>query len=1547
MRKRPPDCLAGLTGLVGLAGLVGLVVANLAAVTRLVAGPHAGSVVTLQAITMDIGILPYKKAVDAQMPPLSSARITLRSIRTEATIDGGDDMKRVERHKNSLPSRRAACLISMTVATVALWATACNNPSTNDGPQKSEAKVGTAQQALQPTCITIQRGTHGDVADAKIIDQLPAANYGSDDRVSVGKVIAGEHRTLIRFDLGEVPPNVQITEATLRVTNVGGDNDPTVRAHRALVSWVENQVTWPSFYAANPAHDSAIAATGAASGSTMSFNIKDLVQLWVDGTPNNGVLLEKSVNQPTNFASSEWSTVASRPSLTVCFACAPNTGDCNNNVADGCETNLNTDVSHCGTCGTACSYPNAGASCSGGACQMDACTAGFDNCDGQTANGCETPLNTLTSCGACGVACSRDHATATCATGSCQIDSCTAGFDNCDGTDGNGCETPLNTLTNCGTCGAACSTANATPTCATGSCQIDSCNAGFGDCDSSATTGCETALNTLTNCGACGAGCAFDNASASCATGTCAFVACNGGFANCDSNPANGCEIDVNTNANHCGSCGHVCSLPNANAMCASGGCQIASCNAGFADCDGVAANGCEVNLNTDVAHCGTCATACAFENASATCSNGSCQLGTCNVGFRNCDNSPGNGCERTEASIVPEVCDGVDNNCDGVVDNGIVSQTCNTGEAGPCKTGSTSCVNGAEVCSHSLPQEFCVEPPIVTIDSPAGGTVTSIPTIQVMGHTDQPCTVTVAGVEAAVTGLDFNASVTLKEGDNVLAVEARAFNGGTGAASVVVRLDTSKPRVTIDTPLNNVVVATPFITVTGTVQDQVVGSVNGGNITVVVNGINATVENRGFRALDVPVAEGKSTITVVAADGAGNTGSAVIEVTRDPSPKGQIVVVSGELQNPPPTVGTAIGQPLVAKVTDNTGAAVENAPVTFAITRGDGSFPGLVRTVTVLTNAQGLASTGMTVGSRAAVASDVVEATSTGYIGTATFALNAAATLGGDRRLSVLTGANQSAPAGGLAPEPLTVLLSDEFGNPIAGQNVTFTVLKGNGLVNANPFYTVATDGNGRAFTLLTAGPLPGINSQIVEVSAANALQARFVASTLEVGSPVDTTFSGVVMTNQNAPVPNVRVVLHYANPQTPPLWVLTDAEGRFTFPNANNPNAVIPTGNKVHLEIDGTTAGPYPPLNFEEPIVEGTDTVLRRPVYLPLVDSEGLGTANADTDVVLQRSDVPGLVFTVPAGSATFTGGAKSGVVQIIRVNRDKIPMVPPDGVVPTVAFAIMPAAVTFDPPAPIRFPNTEGRKPGEIVTIYSYDHDLSEFIGVGTAQVSADGQHIVSGPGQGIVKGGWHLTPPAAPPPPTCAATNTCRAYVCNQPSGGSADCYKCGRAAPNTCANGIDPSILGECGVATPTALNTLGGNPSPDAECYDCPSNIGGIVTSCTVGTATGCAPGAAMPLKACTRRYDANDPGSTPGPTFTATGVCRIPTIPAGNALPVCCPLGQECTIGGGVGDSVCCDSASYCENGTGCLNLKPNGAACTAPVQCVSKNCVGNVCTP
>ncbi|HTN84818.1 MAG TPA: hypothetical protein VL242_14055, partial [Sorangium sp.] len=335
-------------------------------------------------------------------------------------------------------------------------------------------------------------------------------------------------------------------------------------------------------------------------------------------------------------------------------ACDAGYADCDGDLTNGCEANLGASLAHCGACGAACSYPGAAEACLAGTCVMGACDAGHANCDGEAANGCEVNTGTsLANCGGCNIACALPNAAESCLGGTCVLGACEAGHANCDGEAANGCEVDTGTsLANCGACGATCALANASESCVGGACVLGACAAGYANCDGEAANGCEVNTGTsVANCGACGALCAAANAAESCLGGTCVMGACDPGFANCNASALDGCEVNTASDPANCGGCNLACALANASETCLAGTCVLTGCEAGFANCDGETANGCEVDTRTSVANCGACGAACDLANASEACVSGTCDLVACNAGFASCNGDEADGCEVNTAS--------------------------------------------------------------------------------------------------------------------------------------------------------------------------------------------------------------------------------------------------------------------------------------------------------------------------------------------------------------------------------------------------------------------------------------------------------------------------------------------------------------------------------------------------------------------------------------------------------------------------------------------------------------------------------------------------------------------------------------------------------------------------------------------------------------------------------------------------------------------------------------------------------------------------------
>jgi hypothetical protein len=120
-----------------------------------------------------------------------------------------------------------------------------------------------------------------------------------------------------------------------------------------------------------------------------------------------------------------------------------------------------------------------------------------------------------------------------------------------------------------------------------------------------------------------------------CTGGECTYT-CNAGYGNCDGNPDNGCETDLNFDVNNCGACGHKCNSTNGSAYCYYGQCQI-QCAAGYGDCDSPS-NGCETDLSTPE-NCGSCFRNCSSMGAgNVTCEDNYRCCGDTNGGHICCD---------------------------------------------------------------------------------------------------------------------------------------------------------------------------------------------------------------------------------------------------------------------------------------------------------------------------------------------------------------------------------------------------------------------------------------------------------------------------------------------------------------------------------------------------------------------------------------------------------------------------------------------------------------------------------------------------------------------------------------------------------------------------------------------------------------------------------------------------------------------------------------------------------------------------------------------
>lgn len=205
-------------------------------------------------------------------------------------------------------------------------------------------------------------------------------------------------------------------------------------------------------------------------------------------------------------------------------------------------------------------------------------------------------------------------------------------------------------------CGACASSAHQTPGCDGNGACTTTCDTGFADCDGMASNGCETdTANDPSDCGTCGKACPGPTGQATCTSGACGLT-CPAGFADCNANPADGCETSVTTTT-HCGTCSKACTNGNGTTACTGGGCTP-TCATGFADCNGNPDDGCETPLDA-TSNCGMCGRVCA---SGFTCLNENddpTQPFTCGCGATdaNCDNGAPMGSFSCKSLPGPDKC--------------------------------------------------------------------------------------------------------------------------------------------------------------------------------------------------------------------------------------------------------------------------------------------------------------------------------------------------------------------------------------------------------------------------------------------------------------------------------------------------------------------------------------------------------------------------------------------------------------------------------------------------------------------------------------------------------------------------------------------------------------------------------------------------------------------------------------------------------------------------------------------------------------------------
>jgi hypothetical protein len=287
------------------------------------------------------------------------------------------------------------------------------------------------------------------------------------------------------------------------------------------------------------------------------------------------------------------------------------------------------------------------------------------------------------------------------------------------------------------------------------------------------------------------------------------------------------------------------------------------------------------------------------------------------------------------------------------------------------------------------------------------------------------------------------------------------------------------------------------------------------------------------------------------------------------------IAVVWGDEQSD--LVGSVLGDSLVVYVTDVRDRPVPGATVNFTFPDADAA----AAPATATTDAAGIAWAKVTLGTEVGPVAGLAEVPVALGVTPVRVTFTALALAAGANRITLVSGNEQSAPAGADLPAPLVVQVTDEFGNPIPNVTIGWT-FTGGGSVSAA---STLTGADGLTSVTRTLGPTAGQQTAVATAeglagspvsfahtaTAGSASRVNIVSGNGQRAAPgaeLENPLIVEVLDAANNPVVNVAVewVVAQGGGTATPASNRTDGQGRASTrwtlgptPGNNTLNAVV----------------------------------------------------------------------------------------------------------------------------------------------------------------------------------------------------------------------------------------------------------------------------------------------------------------------------------------------------------------------------------------------------
>jgi RHS repeat-associated protein len=593
------------------------------------------------------------------------------------------------------------------------------------------------------------------------------------------------------------------------------------------------------------------------------------------------------------------------------------------------------------------------------------------------------------------------------------------------------------------------------------------------------------------------------------------------------------------------------------------------------------------------------------------------------------------------------------------------------------------------------------------TVVAPLAITASATPAANAAGwnHTNVTISYTCTG---GVTPVQCPSSqtVTTEGAGQSFTATATDANNNHATVTTPLSIDKTAPSLAVTSPANNSTVITSTLVVSGTVSDALSGVAG-----VSCNGTAGTVQGGNFNC-SVALVSGPNTISVSAADVAGNTATQSVTVTVGPSitdftpktgPVGTAVSILGNNLIVPPNASTVTftgsSGPVTAHINFSSNTQI-------AVVVPTGAITGPI----TVTNSAGSAATAspFTVGPRQDFQVTVSPGTGTVPQGSVTsFAVALTSQQTSFTQLATLS--VSGAPAG----------VSAVFSPPQITAGATSSLLVDLGAAN------LAT--GSYSFLVHAAATIDG------------AQQDRTASVVLNVTAAGPTTLAGQVVSTSNQPIVGATVSLDGQS-------VLTDGAGRFLLSG-------IQSGTNRSLSIDGHSASSPNatfPLIFEPVnVLAGRANVVSTPFHLPPIDTSQEVTINPNADTVAGNASVTGLQMTIPQGAhLRMLDGTLVTRTSITPLAPDRTPAPLPSDVGTNIVYTSQPGGAITDIPIPVVYPNLAGLNPGTEVELYAFDHAHVNWFVYGKGMVSADGRTIApeinpaTGKPYGLPDFSWHF-------------------------------------------------------------------------------------------------------------------------------------------------------------------------------------------------------------